>query len=86
MALRTDSGGAGQRRGGLGDEKHYRALVDCHTVITADRLRGRRAGDGAFAHETAARSPGKVPVIDRGPGYQALAKRDMKKSKRPAKR
>lgn len=38
LALRTDSGGAGKRRGGLGYEKHYRALVDCHTIVTADRV------------------------------------------------
>jgi N-methylhydantoinase B len=39
LALRTDSAGAGQRRGGLGYEKHYRALVDCRTIVTADRVR-----------------------------------------------
>jgi N-methylhydantoinase B len=39
LALRTDSGGAGRRRGGLGYEKHYRVLVDCHTIVTADRVR-----------------------------------------------
>jgi len=39
LGLRTDSGGAGQRRGGLGYEKLYRALVDCHTIVTADRVR-----------------------------------------------
>ncbi|NVO16366.1 MAG: hydantoinase B/oxoprolinase family protein [Rhodoplanes sp.] len=39
LALRTDSGGAGYRRGGLGYEKHYRALVDCRTIVTADRVR-----------------------------------------------
>jgi N-methylhydantoinase B len=39
LALRTDSGGAGKRRGGLGYEKHYRALVDCRTIVTADRAR-----------------------------------------------
>lgn len=39
LALRTDSGGAGKRRGGLGYEKHYRALVDCHTIVTADRVK-----------------------------------------------
>jgi N-methylhydantoinase B len=27
------------RRGGLGYDKHYRALVDCHTIVTADRVR-----------------------------------------------
>ncbi|MCL4799962.1 MAG: hydantoinase B/oxoprolinase family protein [Burkholderiales bacterium] len=51
LALATDSGGAGKRRGGLGYEKHYRVLVDCHTIVTADRVRlgcygvnGGRAG------------------------------------------
>jgi N-methylhydantoinase B len=39
LALRTDSGGAGKRRGGLGYEKHYRALMDCRTIVTADRVR-----------------------------------------------
>jgi N-methylhydantoinase B len=39
LALRCDSGGAGKRRGGLGYEKHYRVLVDCHTIVTADRVR-----------------------------------------------
>ena len=39
LALRMDSGGAGLRRGGLGYEKHYRVLVDCHTIVTADRVR-----------------------------------------------
>ena len=39
LALRTDSGGAGKRRGGMGYEKHYRALVDCRTIVTADRVK-----------------------------------------------
>jgi N-methylhydantoinase B len=39
LALRIDSGGAGKRRGDLGYEKHYRALVDCRTIVTADRVR-----------------------------------------------
>jgi N-methylhydantoinase B len=39
LALSADSGGAGKRRGGLGYEKHYRVLVDCHTIVTADRVR-----------------------------------------------
>jgi N-methylhydantoinase B len=39
LALRTDSGGAGKRRGGLGYDKRYRALVDCRTIVTADRVR-----------------------------------------------
>lgn len=52
LGLRTDSGGVGQRRGGLGYDKHYRVLVDCHTIVTADRVRlgcygvaGGRAGE-----------------------------------------
>jgi N-methylhydantoinase B len=52
LGLRTDSGGAGERRGGLGYDKHYRVLVDCHTIVTADRVRlgcygvaGGRAGE-----------------------------------------
>ena len=51
LALCVDSGGAGLRRGGQGYEKHYRALVDCRTIVTADRVRlgcyglnGGRAG------------------------------------------
>jgi N-methylhydantoinase B len=39
LALRTDSGGPGKRRGGLGYDKHYRALVDCQIIVTADRVR-----------------------------------------------
>jgi N-methylhydantoinase B len=39
LALSADSGGAGKRRGGLGYDKHYRVLVDCHTIVTADRVR-----------------------------------------------
>ena len=57
LALRTDSGGAGKRRGGLGYEKHYRALVDCRTIVTADRVRlgcygvnGGKAGRAVLRH------------------------------------
>ena len=39
LALRTDSGGAGYRRGGLGYDKHYRVLTDCRTIVTADRVK-----------------------------------------------
>lgn len=39
LGLWTDSGGAGEFRGGLGYEKEYRVLVDCHTIVTADRVR-----------------------------------------------
>ncbi|CAN0574245.1 unnamed protein product, partial [Laminaria digitata] len=39
LGLWTDSGGAGAYRGGLGYEKEYRVLVDCSTIVTADRVR-----------------------------------------------
>lgn len=39
LGLWADSGGAGIYRGGLGYEKEYRMLVDCSTIVTADRVR-----------------------------------------------
>jgi N-methylhydantoinase B len=39
LGLWADSGGAGTYRGGLGYEKEYRMLVDCSTIVTADRVR-----------------------------------------------
>jgi N-methylhydantoinase B len=39
LGLAIDSGGPGKRRGGLGYDKVYRALVDCHALVTADRVR-----------------------------------------------
>lgn len=39
LALSTDSGGAGEFRGGLGYEKEYRSLTDCFTLVSADRVR-----------------------------------------------
>jgi N-methylhydantoinase B len=51
LALATDSGGAGQRRGGLGYLKEFRTLEDCYFLSVADRsilacwgLKGGRAG------------------------------------------
>jgi N-methylhydantoinase B len=51
LALATDSGGPGRRRGGLGYDKHIRLLRDAWFVSTADRARlgcygvaGGRAG------------------------------------------
>jgi N-methylhydantoinase B len=38
LGLRCDSGGAGQRRGGLGYEKDVRLLVDANLILTADRV------------------------------------------------
>jgi len=39
LALATDSGGPGRRRGGLGYDKHVRLLRDASFVSTADRVR-----------------------------------------------
>jgi N-methylhydantoinase B len=39
LALATDSGGPGRRRGGLGYDKHIRLLRDAWFVSTADRAR-----------------------------------------------
>jgi N-methylhydantoinase B len=39
LALATDSGGPGKRRGGLGYDKHIRVLRDAYFVSTADRGR-----------------------------------------------
>jgi N-methylhydantoinase B len=39
LALATDSGGPGRRRGGLGYDKHIRLLRDASFVSTADRAR-----------------------------------------------
>jgi N-methylhydantoinase B len=39
LALATDSGGPGRRRGGLGYDKHIRLLRDAAFVSTADRAR-----------------------------------------------
>jgi N-methylhydantoinase B len=51
LSLATDSGGAGQFRGGLGYEKHIRMLKDGHFMSIADRsilacwgVRGGKAG------------------------------------------
>ena len=57
LALWTDSGGPGYRRGGLGYEKDYRLLVDARAIVTADRVRlgcygvnGGRAGEPFGVH------------------------------------
>ena len=39
LALRTDSGGAGQYRGGLGVRKMVEVLRDCHLNVSMDRTR-----------------------------------------------
>jgi N-methylhydantoinase B len=68
LALRTDSGGAGEKRGGLGYDKHYRALVDCHTIVTADRvLLGCYGVNGGYAGK-----PFLVTVDPGGPNERRL--------------
>ncbi len=74
LALATDSGGAGQRRGGLGYDKHYRALVDCRTIVTADRVRlgcygvnGGKAG-APFCVTIYSDEPAPSPLVGEGRG------------------
>jgi N-methylhydantoinase B len=68
LALRQDSGGAGEKRGGLGYDKHYRALVDCHTIVTADRvLLGCYGVNGGYAGK-----PFLVTVDPGGPNERKL--------------
>ncbi|HWC05604.1 MAG TPA: hydantoinase B/oxoprolinase family protein [Methylomirabilota bacterium] len=68
LALATDSGGAGRRRGGLGYLKEFRPLSDSYFLSVADRsilacwgLAGGRAGQ-----------PFRVTVDPGGPGERVL--------------
>jgi N-methylhydantoinase B len=68
LALATDSGGAGRRRGGLGYLKEFRTLSDSYFLSVADRsilacwgLRGGRAGQ-----------PFRVTVDPGGPRERVL--------------
>jgi N-methylhydantoinase B len=68
LALATDSGGAGLRRGGLGYLKEFRTLADSYFLSVADRsilscwgLKGGRAG-----------APFRVTVDPGGPGERVL--------------
>ena len=68
LALATDSGGAGSRRGGLGYLKEFRPLRDSEFLCVADRsilacwgLRGGKAG-----------TPFRVTVDPGGPGERVL--------------
>jgi len=68
LALATDSGGAGTRRGGLGYLKEFRALCDSSFLCVADRailscwgLRGGKAG-----------APFRVTVDPGGPSERVL--------------
>jgi N-methylhydantoinase B len=68
LALATDSGGAGRRRGGLGYSKEFRTLSDSYFLSVADRsilacwgVEGGRAGQ-----------PFRVTVDPGGPGERVL--------------
>ena len=68
LSLATDSGGAGEFRGGLGYEKHIRMLKDAHFMSIADRsilacwgVRGGKAG-----------SPFQVTVDPDGPNEREV--------------
>ena len=55
-ALREDSGGAGQYRGGLGVRITYRTLVDCKVTVNCERTKvppWGLAGGGSAAHNVA---------------------------------
>jgi N-methylhydantoinase B len=74
LALATDSGGAGRRRGGLGYLKEFRPLSDSYFLSVADRsilscwgLEGGRAGQPFRG----ARAPARGPRRDRGQGLGA---------------
>ena len=77
LALRTDSGGAGQYRGGLGVRKMVEVLQDCHLNVSMDRTRcppwGVKSGrDG---------QPGQVVINPQGehPVHLRKADRDLHK-------
>ena len=67
LALRTDSAGAGKRRGGFGYDKRVRSLGDCLLLSNADRselapygVNGGKAGDPT-ASRSRARTARRAP-------------------------
>ncbi len=62
LALATDSGGPGQRRGGLGYDKRIRMLLDASFVSTADRVRlgcyGLAGGMAGLPYQASLLRPG----------------------------
>ena len=79
-ALREDSGGAGQYRGGLGVRITYRTLVDCKVTVNCERTKvppWGLAGGGPAAHNVAIiHSSGKPDRIVYKGTEIALAKGD----------
>ncbi len=80
LALATDSGGPGKRRGGLGYEKDVRLLTDAKLISTADRtilscygVAGGMAGGTYKTIINPFQSPLRVVSGDRQPATPSLA-------------
>jgi N-methylhydantoinase B len=73
FVLRTDSGGAGKHRGGLGVDLTYRALQKCVANVNCDRTKdppwGLRGGKpGAVNEATLTRSDGSTAKLLKATG------------------
>ena len=71
IGLRADSGGDGERRGGLGTEKVVRALTDCQVSIQIDRTEcppwGTNGGsDGAPGESFVEQADGEIRRVLKG--------------------
>lgn len=68
LGLRIDSGGAGKFRGGLGYDKHIKALSGCTAILTADRVRlgcyGVAGGQAGLPFQSAIVSNGNEKLLD----------------------
>jgi N-methylhydantoinase B len=78
FALRTDSGGAGRHRGGLGVDMSYRALQTCVANVNCERTKdppwGLRGGKpGAVNEATLIRSDGSEAKLKKATGVTLQA-------------
>jgi N-methylhydantoinase B len=78
FALRTDSGGAGKHRGGLGVDLTYRALQSCVANVNNERTKdppwGLRGGKpGAINEATLIRNDGSTQKLLKATGVQLSA-------------
>ncbi|MCB9763187.1 MAG: hydantoinase B/oxoprolinase family protein [Alphaproteobacteria bacterium] len=68
LGLRQDSGGPGQRRGGLGYEKDVRLLVPARLILTADRVRlgcyGVNGGSAGAPYQTIINPTREADTLD----------------------
>jgi N-methylhydantoinase B len=76
--LRTDSGGAGKHRGGLGVDLTYRALQSCVANVNNERTKdppwGLRGGKpGAINEATLIRNDGSTQKLLKATGVQLSA-------------